>query len=87
MSSGEEAHNQANDRSRHKAASIFSLASQPTTFHLHVLNNTHTIMDDDDEFGADPDFLAALAASDNPPTTPTPRITQPTPQRLDPRPP
>ncbi|KFY54127.1 hypothetical protein V497_07931 [Pseudogymnoascus sp. VKM F-4516 (FW-969)] len=43
-------------------------------------------MDDDDEFGADPDFLAALAASDNP-TTPKPRITQPTPQRLDPRPP
>ncbi|OBT43585.1 hypothetical protein VE00_06986 [Pseudogymnoascus sp. WSF 3629] len=41
--------------------------------------------DDDDEFGADPDFLAALAASDNPP--PTTRITQPTPQRLDPRPP
>ncbi|KFZ06746.1 hypothetical protein V501_07133 [Pseudogymnoascus sp. VKM F-4519 (FW-2642)] len=39
--------------------------------------------DDDDEFGADPDFLAALAASDNPP--PTTRITQPTPQRLDPR--
>ncbi|KFY71725.1 hypothetical protein V499_08099 [Pseudogymnoascus sp. VKM F-103] len=41
--------------------------------------------DDDDEFGADPDFLAALAASDNPP--PTTRITQPTPQRLDPPPP
>ncbi|ELR09339.1 hypothetical protein GMDG_03905 [Pseudogymnoascus destructans 20631-21] len=38
--------------------------------------------DDDDQFGADPDFLAALAASDNPP--PTTRITQPTPHRLDP---
>jgi DNA excision repair protein ERCC-1 len=47
-------------------------------------------MDDDDEFGADADFLAALAASDasssNPPRVqqPTPqRIQQPTPQRLD----
>ncbi|KFY67029.1 hypothetical protein V496_01775, partial [Pseudogymnoascus sp. VKM F-4515 (FW-2607)] len=40
-------------------------------------------MDGDDEFGADPELLAALVASDNP----TPRITQPTPQRLDPRPP
>ncbi|KAH6724873.1 putative mating-type switching protein swi10 [Leptodontidium sp. MPI-SDFR-AT-0119] len=51
-------------------------------------------MDDDDEFGADADFLAALAAS----TVPTPaparvqqptpqRIQQPTPQRLDRAPP
>jgi DNA excision repair protein ERCC-1 len=50
-------------------------------------------MDDDDEFGADADFLAALAASaassSNTPRVqqPTPqRIQQPTPQRLD-RPP
>ncbi|OBT54405.1 hypothetical protein VE04_05264, partial [Pseudogymnoascus sp. 24MN13] len=40
-------------------------------------------MADDGEISrADPDFLAALAASDNPP--PTTRFTQPTPQRLDP---
>jgi DNA excision repair protein ERCC-1 len=44
-------------------------------------------MDDDDEFGADPDFLAVLAATDASSTTTRPRITQPNPQRLDPRPP
>ena len=51
-------------------------------------------MDDDDEFGADADFLAALAASAaSAPTItrvqqPTPqRIQQPTPQRLDRAPP
>ncbi|CZR67841.1 related to switching protein SWI10 [Phialocephala subalpina] len=50
-------------------------------------------MDDDDEFGADADFLAALAASEAaaaPPRVqqPTPqRIQQPTPQRLDRAPP
>lgn len=57
-----------------------------------VLYNSHT-MDDDDDFGADADFLAALAASDvsaAPPRVqqPTPqRIQQPTPQRLDRAPP
>lgn len=50
-------------------------------------------MDDDDEFGADADFLAALAASEVAPAPPrvqqpTPqRIQQPTPQRLDRAPP
>ncbi|KAK2626175.1 hypothetical protein QTJ16_004437 [Diplocarpon rosae] len=49
-------------------------------------------MDDDDEFGADADFLAALAASSDTPASqvsqPLPqRITQPTPQRLDRAPP
>ncbi|KAI9051268.1 hypothetical protein LZ554_005369 [Drepanopeziza brunnea f. sp. 'monogermtubi'] len=50
-------------------------------------------MDDEDEFGADADFLAALAASSDAPAPPrvqqpTPqRITQPTPQRLDRAPP
>jgi len=50
-------------------------------------------MDDDDEFGADADFLAALAASTHPAPParvqqPTPqRIQQPTPQRLDRAPP
>ncbi|KAF4634902.1 hypothetical protein G7Y89_g3187 [Cudoniella acicularis] len=52
-------------------------------------------MDDDDEFGTDADFLAALAASDIASTPasvgvqqPTPqRIQQPTPQRLDRAPP
>lgn len=51
-------------------------------------------MDDEDEFGADADFLAALAASEasaTPPARvqqPTPqRIQQPTPQRLDRAPP
>lgn len=49
-------------------------------------------MDDDDEFGADADFLAALASSDVPAPPrvqqPTPqRIQQPTPQRLDRAPP
>ncbi|KAL2063086.1 hypothetical protein VTL71DRAFT_6158 [Oculimacula yallundae] len=49
-------------------------------------------MDDDDEFGADADFLAALAASTVPAPPrvqqPTPqRIQQPTPQRLDRAPP
>lgn len=52
-------------------------------------------MSDDDEFGADPDFLAAFAAVDpslpsiSPPSTTTskPRIVQPVPQLLDPRPP
>ena len=49
-------------------------------------------MDDDDEFGADADFLAALAASTAPAPLrvqqPTPqRIQQPTPQRLDRAPP
>ncbi|KAG4428337.1 hypothetical protein IFR05_016183 [Cadophora sp. M221] len=51
-------------------------------------------MDDDDEFGADADFLAALAASTVPAPAParvqqpTPqRIQQPTPQRLDRAPP
>ncbi|KAI1319407.1 restriction endonuclease type II-like protein [Xylariaceae sp. FL0255] len=58
-------------------------------------------MDDDDDFGADPEFLSALASSapgDPPsqprsqpstrPQQPTPqRIQQPTPQRLDKRPP
>ncbi|RDW71822.1 hypothetical protein BP5796_07856 [Coleophoma crateriformis] len=37
-------------------------------------------MDDDDEFGTDADFLAALAASEA--TAATPRIQQPTPQRI-----
>lgn len=38
-------------------------------------------MDDDDDFGADADFLAALAASES--VTPAkPRIQQPTPQRI-----
>lgn len=41
---------------------------------------------DDDEFGADADFLAALAATDTS-TLSQPRIQQPTPQRLDARPP
>ena len=52
------------------------------------------MMDDDDEFGADADFLAALAASDasssNPRRVQQPapqRIQQPTPQRLDRAPP
>ncbi|CAD6503600.1 BgTH12-03260 [Blumeria graminis f. sp. triticale] len=47
-------------------------------------------MDDEDEFGADAEFLDALAASEskiNPPpnvkTNTTPRVIQPTPQRLD----
>lgn len=50
-------------------------------------------MDDDDEFGADADFLAALAASSDTPAPPRvqqpppQRITQPTPQRLDRAPP
>lgn len=46
-------------------------------------------MDDDDDFGADADFLAALEASVPPRVVqPTPqRITQPTPQRLDRAPP
>ncbi|CZT42955.1 related to switching protein SWI10 [Rhynchosporium secalis] len=49
-------------------------------------------MDDDDEFGADADFLAALAASTVPAPPrvqqPTPqKIQQPTPQRLDRAPP
>ncbi|EKD16037.1 DNA repair protein rad10 [Drepanopeziza brunnea f. sp. 'multigermtubi' MB_m1] len=62
------------------------------------LNNHNNIintkaMDDEDEFGADADFLAALAASSDAPAPPrvqqpTPqRITQPTPQRLDRAPP
>ncbi|KUJ20748.1 uncharacterized protein LY89DRAFT_640555 [Mollisia scopiformis] len=37
-------------------------------------------MDDDDDFGADADFLAALAASEV--STPTPRVQQPTPQKI-----
>lgn len=37
-------------------------------------------MDDDDDFGADADFLAALAASK--PTAHPPRVQQPTPQRI-----
>lgn len=37
-------------------------------------------MDDDDEFGADADFLAALAASRA--EAPAPRVQQPTPQRI-----
>jgi DNA excision repair protein ERCC-1 len=41
---------------------------------------------DDDDFGADADFLAALAASDAATSRPAPRIQQPIPQRLD-RPP
>lgn len=46
----------------------------------------------DDDFGADQDFLAALAASGGgppPPAAPpqTTKIQQPTPQRLDKRPP
>jgi DNA excision repair protein ERCC-1 len=51
-------------------------------------HTSHT-MDDDDDFGADADFLAALAASDPPRIQqPTPqRIQQPTPQRLDRAPP
>ncbi|KAI5922418.1 restriction endonuclease type II-like protein [Camillea tinctor] len=60
-------------------------------------------MDDDDDFGADPEFLSALASSatsadkssqpksqpvSRPPPQPTPqRIQQPIPQRLDKRPP
>ncbi|KAE9377021.1 hypothetical protein N431DRAFT_436267 [Stipitochalara longipes BDJ] len=55
-------------------------------------------MDDDDDFGADADFLAALAASETSTPRPTPapprvqqptpqRIQQPTPQRLDRAPP
>jgi DNA excision repair protein ERCC-1 len=53
-------------------------------------------MDEDDEYGTDADFLAALVASSDSATTPassarvqpTPqRIQQPTPQRLDPAPP
>lgn len=48
-------------------------------------------MDDDDEFGADADFLAALAASEPAASRvqqPTPqKIQQPTPQRLDRAPP
>jgi len=50
-------------------------------------------MADDDDYGADADFLAALAASSGAPTAPriqqpTPqRIQQPTPQRLDRAPP
>jgi DNA excision repair protein ERCC-1 len=55
-------------------------------------------MDDDDEFGADADFLAALAASEASAPRPAPpppriqqatpqRIQQPTPQRLDRAPP
>ncbi|KAG9245896.1 putative mating-type switching protein swi10 [Calycina marina] len=53
-------------------------------------------MDDDDDFGADADFLAALAASSGPSSSVTPgrvqqptpqRIQQPTPQRLDRAPP
>ncbi|KAI1478071.1 restriction endonuclease type II-like protein [Daldinia eschscholtzii] len=48
-------------------------------------------MDDDDDFGADPDFLSALASSaaaSNSSQQPTPqRIQQPTPQRLDKPPP
>lgn len=46
-------------------------------------------MDDDDEFGADPEFLAALAASAAPRVQqPTPqRIQQPIPQQLDRAPP
>lgn len=38
-------------------------------------------MDDDDEFGADADFLAALAASEGS-TSAAPRVQQPTPQRV-----
>ena len=48
-------------------------------------------MEDEDDFGADAEFLAALAASDAPPARvqqPIPqRIQQPTPQRLDRAPP
>ncbi|OTB13251.1 hypothetical protein K445DRAFT_76499 [Daldinia sp. EC12] len=48
-------------------------------------------MDDDDDFGADPDFLSALASSaaaSNSSQQPTPRrVQQPTPQRLDKPPP
>jgi hypothetical protein len=50
-----------------------------------------TMDDDDDDFGADTDFLAALAESANvPPRIEQPkpqRIQQPTPQRLDRAPP
>jgi DNA excision repair protein ERCC-1 len=37
-------------------------------------------MDEEDEFGTDADFLAALAASE--PVAPPPRVQQPTPQRI-----
>jgi DNA excision repair protein ERCC-1 len=39
-------------------------------------------MDDDDEFGSDADFLAALAASEAAASPPPPRVQQPTPQRI-----
>jgi len=45
-------------------------------------------MADDGDFGADADFLSALAASEARPSRPVPpRVQQPTPQRLDRAPP
>jgi DNA excision repair protein ERCC-1 len=53
----------------------------PTSFNNESRSSSRAsnIMDDDDEFGADADFLAALAASE---TSATPRVQQPTPQRI-----
>lgn len=72
-----------------------SVTAPPHRKHLGIPEGDlpETAMDDDDEYGADADFLGALMASESPATAPaasnriqqpTPqRVQQPTPQRLD----
>jgi DNA excision repair protein ERCC-1 len=54
--------------------------ARASTTLVNVILGHENEMDDDDEFGADADFLAALAASEAP--APPPRVQQPTPQRI-----